>query len=552
MISKLDLQTQIWLTPICLILVLCVFIGISFRGFYVAETGFNTLVSISEQQNIAYDLNQEMMTMRLSNFAFQATNNPDYATQLIRSGEMFEKQTTSLINQLDDVSLVERYKNTLELKNSYQKAFSQFTSSTKDDLKHYYRDRMNDIGPKMVKNFTAAQDQLTQKTVAIQQQELKQLNDKIKLMISLSAIGIALSLGISFIVIRGLSAILYGTSRAMHALSKGDKSVTLQHQERTDAIGDMARSLAVFHANLLEKERLEQEQAESKRRAEQEKRAAMMALADQFDSKVGIIIQTLSAAATELESTSSEMGAQTDQTSQRATSSAASAEQASQNIGAIAAAVEELSSAIRDVANQVHGSAKESSETSQRAEQARDQMTLLSEAIVAIDNVLGSINDVAEQTNLLALNATIEAARAGEAGKGFAVVATEVKNLAQQTHKLTELIRSNMVTLRQAKDHAVEAVDQIMSRISVIDLATTRMAAAVEEQSAATSEISRNIQQVSVGTQELNRNINHVQVIAKESAVAAQNVNGAASDVASQSNMLQHQVDTFLHQVRAA
>ncbi|MFX5085457.1 methyl-accepting chemotaxis protein, partial [Acinetobacter baumannii] len=74
----------------------------------------------------------------------------------------------------------------------------------------------------------------------------------------------------------------------------------------------------------------------------------------------------------------------------------------------------------------------------------------LSTAIEQVDQVVASINAVASQTNLLALNATIEAARAGEAGKGFAVVASEVKNLASQTHAMTEQIGQQISTVKAA------------------------------------------------------------------------------------------------------
>lgn len=76
---------------------------------------------------------------------------------------------------------------------------------------------------------------------------------------------------------------------------------------------------------------------------------------------------------------------------------------------------------------------------------------------VIVENIK-SINNIAHRTNLLSLNAAIEAARSGEAGKGFAVVAGEIGKLATQSQLSTNLIGSNIVSLKEEIDKAVEKV----------------------------------------------------------------------------------------------
>ncbi len=93
-------------------------------------------------------------------------------------------------------------------------------------------------------------------------------------------------------------------------------------------------------------------------------------------------------------------------------------------------------------------------------ESAAARVDALAQASEQIGEIVNQIEAVAKQTNLLALNATIEAARAGEAGKGFAVVASEVKNLANQTARATDTIRTRISGLREEMSAIVVSMQE--------------------------------------------------------------------------------------------
>ncbi len=370
------------------------------------------------------------------------------------------------------------------------------------------------------------------------------------LMMSAMAIITVISFTTALLVGRGISRPIGNMTDAMTTLADGNLEIEVPAQDYGNELGQMAAAVQVFKENAIEVKRMQAEQQANEERAAKEKRDLMLKMADDFENSVGGVVNSVSSASTEMQSSATALSATAEQTSNQATTVAAAAEEASTNVQTVASASEELSSSISEISRQVAQSTQIASTAVTEVDGANAKVQGLAEAAQKIGEVVALITDIADQTNLLALNATIEAARAGDAGKGFAVVASEVKNLANQTAKATEEISSQIGGIQGATQDAVEAIGSIGGIINQMNEIASTIASAVEEQGAATQEIARNVEQAAAGTSEVSSNIAGVQDAAGETGSSAGDLLGAAKELSMQSETLRGEVDTFLANIR--
>ena len=369
-------------------------------------------------------------------------------------------------------------------------------------------------------------------------------------MIVACLIVIAIASGVGVAFGRGVAGPIARMTSAMGQLAGGDTTVEIPAQGRSDEIGEMADAVQVFKDSAIEMKRLEEEKTRSEAKAAEEKKALMAKLADDFQASVGGVVESVSSASTQMQSSAESMSATATETNTRATMVAAASEQATSNVETVAAAAEQLSSSIGEISRQVSESTRITAKAVEEAQRTNDMVKGLSNASQKIGEVVSLITDIAEQTNLLALNATIEAARAGDAGKGFAVVASEVKNLANQTAKATEEIAAQIGNVQGATDDSVKAIGDIGNIIGQVNEIASAIAAAVEQQGAATQEIARNVEQAAAGTHEVSSNIASVTQAAGESGQAAGQMLSAAKELSIQAETLSVEVDKFLVEIR--
>jgi len=372
-----------------------------------------------------------------------------------------------------------------------------------------------------------------------------------KLLIVVSLIAIILSLAACVYVVLGLARPLRGAILTMNRIAEDDLTVEITGETRRDEIGAMARALLHFKASGLERHKLRLA-AEEEQRTRLARSARVESAVREFEQASLGIITTVATASTELEASATMMMEIAKSASEQSSMVAAASHQASTSMQSLVSNGDELASSINEIGRQAKQSSNYAAAAAEKARETDKTVQKLNDAGRAIVEVVDLIKSIASQTNLLALNATIEAARAGESGRGFAVVAAEVKALAGQTSKATDVIAEHVGAIQAASSESIAAMREISRMIEEINRVASSIAVAVTEQSAATEGISENVQQVAQGTASASESISIVNQAATNTGAAAGQVLSASQELAEQSQLMREKVDMFLHAVRAA
>ncbi|WP_236621610.1 methyl-accepting chemotaxis protein [Asticcacaulis benevestitus] len=363
---------------------------------------------------------------------------------------------------------------------------------------------------------------------------------------------LAIALALTTIIASGLSRRLTILSGLMQKLAKGEPVSDIPYQADRHETGIIVQTLIAFRNNLSETEEMRLMQHRLEEDGINTRRAAMLDMANHFETSVLKIIDGLNHSTQNLGATAAELSVQAEQTRSRSQDVAHAMETTSGNVQSVAGATEEMATSSSAIADQAERAAEAAEAAAAKAEETTTCVAEMNSAASRIGATIELINRITSQTNLLALNATIEAARAGEAGRGFSVVATEVKALAQQTAHATEEIRQQVKAVQAATDHAAAAMTAIAGMVIGLRDISGTISQSVGQQTAAVGEISRSTAEVATSTSDISGAVDEVSATAGQTGQQAQDALSEVRQLSEQTQALKATALDFLTTVRAA
>jgi len=316
---------------------------------------------------------------------------------------------------------------------------------------------------------------------------------------------------------------------------------------RRDEVGVLARALVDF-------ERLSGEHLALEQKAATERAAELGRIETAISDLRSVVTDALAkndGAASQFKAAAEMLDASVSKANQCAIRVATEFTQTSHQAKSAANTISELAQSAGSIGEQVTRAAAIVTRSGEAARLAEVDVEGLSEAAQAIGQVVVFIHEIAAQTNLLALNATIEAARAGEAGRGFSVVASEVKALADQSAKATAEIEGRIGVIQGSTNKAVERIRQIASSFQEIEVATSAISAAVDQQHKAAEEIGKVVHSAAARSDNLSSDIATPGETVGETSSAISDMSRLADELTSQSAVVRRSIELFLKRVAA-
>jgi HAMP domain-containing protein len=241
-----------------------------------------------------------VLLVRVANWRFLATHDPKGPATFITSHQKAGEALKALAAKNPPAAVAALIAPVQSALDSYAKSFTKLSGAILE-LNGLYEGKMRPLIADIFKVLDGAKISLVKDNTAAMEQARTLVGGSTTIQEVAATASALIGICLAFLIGRGIVNPITGMTAAMARLAGGDRNTEIPSRERGDEIGKMAGAVQVFKDNMIETERLRGQQAETEEQQAKQRKADMIKLADGFEGAVGEIIETVSAASTELE-----------------------------------------------------------------------------------------------------------------------------------------------------------------------------------------------------------------------------------------------------------
>ena len=364
-------------------------------------------------------------------------------------------------------------------------------------------------------------------------------------------LAVAVAIGATWLIMRRVALPLSRLTRTVTLLADGDLDVDIADSKRSDEFGNLSYAVLILRDRAREAKRL-RNAVKAEETSKLEAAAILRSAARLFEeaSTSGIVLvqqveTTLKEAVHSLDLASQRTAGQTRAAATEVARALSQVEILAGAVGSVELTVNEVADCMEDAALAVAGAEV-------GAETALVHIISLAGVASRIGAIVTVISGIAERTKMLALNASIEASRAGGAGKGFAVVAAEVKNLAAQTARATDEVKTHIDAIQGASNQAGNIIRLLSTQVAAVSQAAGSVMTAIRQQRTATDDISTAARTASAGATNAAAQVEKAAEWTQGAQMLALTLPQMAEDIGKATGSLRAEIDTFITTVRDA
>lgn len=243
---------------------------------------------------------------------------------------------------------------------------------------------------------------------------------------------------VTFILASNISRPLKRLANVALEISKGDLTIEIPIEKRSDEIGTLSNSINIMVRNLREQTK-----------------------------ELVNVVNVLASSVSEITVTLSQVSSGATETSSAVSETTSTVEEVKQTVFLSNEKTKKVSTSSKESLEVAKVGQNSTEESVEGMKHINVQMQAIAESILAlseqsqnISELIESVDNISEQSNLLAVNAAIEAAKAGEFGKGFSIVAQEIRNLSEQSKYATKQVRNILKDIQKATNTAVMTTEK--------------------------------------------------------------------------------------------